>query len=60
MKIREYADTDLPEILSIYLKCKPEEFYGEITISEMLAKVMAVAAGQKILQAQEVLEKIRN
>lgn len=29
MKIREYEDTDLPEILSIYLKCKPEEFYGE-------------------------------
>lgn len=29
MKIREYEDTDLPEILSLYLKCKPEEFYGE-------------------------------
>jgi len=29
MKIREYENTDLPEILSIYLKCKPEEFHGE-------------------------------
>jgi len=42
---------------SYYLKIAKKEKITKGEISEVIAKVMAVAAGQKRLQAQEILNK---
>ena len=42
---------------SYYLKIAKKENISKGEISEVIAKVMAVAAGQKRLQAQEILNK---
>lgn len=54
---------------AIAMNCAPcTEYYSKLAVqakvtrgemSEVLAKVMAVAAGQKRLQAQQVLERFR-
>ena len=41
-----------------YLKAAKKENITQDEISEVIAKVMAVAAGQKRLQAEEILNKL--
>ncbi len=43
-----------------YLKIAKKEKITKGEISEVIAKVMVVAAGQKKLQAQDILNKIRH